>query len=105
MDLEARRLALHARLMTILGSGNVYFQPPNNLKMVFPCIRYERAQGDSKFAGNRLYLYKQKYELTLILQDPDGSGFLEKLLEMPMTTHDRSFAADNLNHDVFTTYF
>lgn len=105
MGLEARRLALHAKLVAIMAGGKVYFQPPSNLQMQYPCIRYERERGSSEFAGNKTYRYTQRYQLTLILQDPDGGGFMEKLLELPMTTHERSYAADNLNHDVFTLYF
>ena len=42
MDLEQRRLQLHEILVGILGNENVYFQPPANLVMQYPCIRYER---------------------------------------------------------------
>ena len=55
MDLEQRRLDLHEILVDALGSGNVYFQPPASLKMVYPCIRYNRATADAKFANNGLY--------------------------------------------------
>lgn len=105
MDLEAKRLEFDAILKSIMVGGHVYFQPPSNNQMAYPCIRYEREQGDSKFAGNKMYLYKQRYQLILILQDPDGGGFIEKLLALPLTTHERHYAVDNLNHDVFTTYF
>lgn len=39
-----RRYELQAVLEGILGSGNVYFQPPENLKMRYDCIVYERSE-------------------------------------------------------------
>ena len=73
--------------------------------MQYPCIRYNREKADSKFADNRLYLFKQRYQVTLITQDADGEGLFEQIINLPLTVHDRSFAGDNLNHDVFTLYF
>jgi hypothetical protein len=42
--------------------------------------------------------------VTLVDPDPD-SEIYDALAALPMTTHERWFAANNLNHDVFTTYF
>ena len=35
------RLILHDELITLLGSSNVYFQPPTSIKMNYPCIIYK----------------------------------------------------------------
>ena len=104
MDLEQRRLQLQTVLEEILGSENVYFQPPASLIMQYPCIRYERDRADAKFADNQLYRYTQRYTVTLIDADPD-SGVILKLASLPMSTHERWYAGDNLNHDVFNLYF
>lgn len=104
MDLESRRLLLHQKLTEILESENVYFQPPSNLTMRYPCIVYNRAAADHKFADNQLYRYTQRYTLTLIDSDVDSNKII-KLASLPMTTHERWFAVDNLNHDVFNLYF
>ena len=37
------------------GVQNVYFQPPENLKMVYPCIRYSRDTINNEFADNIVY--------------------------------------------------
>ena len=34
------RLELQTLLEDLLESTNVYYQPPENLKMEYPCIRY-----------------------------------------------------------------
>ena len=47
----SKRVDLGNKLKEILGSNNVYFQPPDNLKMVYPCIRY-RLEGGNAFPDN-----------------------------------------------------
>ena len=38
------RYELHEFLCEILGSRNVYFQPPESVKMKYPAIVYERTE-------------------------------------------------------------
>lgn len=98
------RTDLHDILKGILGSGHVYYQPPETVKLSYPCIRYEKAPGDQRHADNQLYSYRSRYNITLITRDPD-SDLVWKLLELPMCRYDRHFTADNLYHDVFELYF
>ena len=104
MDLEQRRLLLQSILEELLGSENVYFQAPANLVMQYPCIRYERDRAQTTFADNVLYGYKQRYTVTLIDRDPDSPLIIE-IASLQHSSHERWYAADNLNHDVFTLYF
>jgi hypothetical protein len=83
---------------------NVYFQPPENVQMVYPCITYKRDNADTQFAGNRPYHVAPRYMVTLISQDPDHAAW-EAISELPLCSHNRWFAVGNLNHDVFTLYF
>ena len=99
-----QRLQLQALLVNILGSKNVYFQPPPTVKMEYPCIVYTRSDVDAKRADNGLYLHKTRYQVTVIHRDPDNA-IREEVLKLPMTSFDRFYTADNLNHDVFQTYF
>lgn len=98
------RLELHEKLVEILGSRNVYFQPPENVKMIYPAIRYARSKITNTFANNHVYNKKLRYEVTVIDYDPD-SEIVSKLSEFPMTEHDRHYTSDGLNHDVFTIYY
>lgn len=93
-------------LQTILEGilPNVYFQPPPNVQMTYPAIRYERARADSAFADNVPYRNTHQYQVTMITRNPDETAF-GALIALPMCTHERSYAADNLNHDVFNIYF
>lgn len=98
------RLNLQAQLETILGTTNVYFQPPANVRMQYPCIVYTRDNALTRFAGNLPYRYTKRYQVTIIDRDPD-SLIPDKVAALPMCTFDRSYVADNLNHDVFSLYF
>jgi hypothetical protein len=100
-----RRLELHEKLCKILGSRNVYFQPPGTVRMNYPCIRYERDRGQHTYADNRTYIYRQAYQLTYIDKDPD-SDIPEKLIEsFEEINFNRHYVADNLNHDVLILYY
>ncbi len=98
------REALQTVLESLLGSRNVYFQPPESIKLDYPCIVYERSGIRADSANNRPYLKRKRYTVTCIDGDPD-SEIPDKLLELKYCSFDRHFISDNLNHDVFTLYF
>lgn len=99
-----RRLNLQEILVNILGSNNVYFQPPETIKISYPCIIYERNNIDQRYADNRAYINRVRYSITLITKTPE-SDLVEKILELPLCSYDRYYAADSLSHDVFTLYY
>ena len=99
-----RRLSLQEILVNILGSNNVYFQPPETIRLQYPCIIYERSNIDKKYADNRAYVSMVRYSLTLITRSPE-SDLVKAILELPYCSYDRYYAADTLNHDVFTLYY
>lgn len=100
----ARRQQLQQLLESLLGSRNVYFQPPASLRMQYPCIVYSRDTIDTRFADNKPYGRKTRYQVTYIDQNPD-SIMTEKIADLPLCTYKTFFTADNLNHDVFTLFF
>lgn len=83
---------------------NVYFQPPESVKLVYPCIVYSRSSINTKFANDLPYKTKTRYSVTLIDKNPD-SIYVVELAGLPMCTHERHFRKDNLNHDIFNLYF
>jgi hypothetical protein len=98
------RLELQTALEAILGTENVYFQPPPNVQMVYPAIVYHRDFRTNQFADNGPYLGTFRYQVTVIDPDPD-SLITEKVAEMPLATYVRFFNTDKLNHDIFDVYF
>lgn len=97
----ANREDFQTLLESILDSRNVYFQPPENIKMKYPAIVYERDNIQNNFADNSVYAQSQVYMVTVIDEDPD-SKFVEKISQLPTARFNRHFTSDNLNHDVFT---
>lgn len=100
----ASRLELHEALCKVLGSRNVYFQPPEDIKMNYPAIVYSRDSIDNTFANDDVYNQQRSYQLTVIDRDPD-SEIVDRVSLMKMCTHNSHFTVDNLNHDVFTIYY
>lgn len=96
------RLQLQSLLETL--ADNVYFQPPANVQMEYPCIVYKKDRADTRFAGNLPYRYTKRYQVTVIDRNPD-SEIPDKVAAIALCVFDRAFAVDNLNHDVFSLYF
>lgn len=100
----ADRLELHSVLQELLGSSNVYYQPPESIKMQYDAIRYSKKTIDSKYANDRKYSMIDCYEVTVISRLPDNP-VIKKLLSLPYCSYDRHYIADNLHHDVLTIYY
>lgn len=101
----ASRLELHEELCELLGSRNVYYQPPENLKMIYPCIRYSKSDVATKKASDRIYIKDNRYEITVIDKNPD-SAIPDSILErFPYCSFDRWYPSNNLNHFVLTLYY
>lgn len=100
----ASRLDLHSELVKVLGTNNVYFQPPESLKLIYPCIVYERSDIRSFDADNKKYLKTHHYTITVIDKDPD-SKIVENISELQKIRFIRHFATEGLNHDVFEIYY
>ncbi len=100
-----RRLQLQADLEQILGSKNVYFQPPSSFQMIYSCIRYELDEIDAEHADNRVYAKKKAYLVTYVTEDPDDDLSDEMFSEFQMIHFDRHYTADNLHHFVYKIYY
>lgn len=99
------RLELHEKLRDFLGTDHVYFQPPESVRLVYPCIVYERSRGLTRFAGDNPYNFDVGYTVTYISLNPDDPKVDELAMAFPKITYDRHFDSDNLNHDVFVLYY
>lgn len=98
-----RRLELHAELVAALGSSHVYYQPPPTVKMVYPCIIYQRDNEDRTYADNHGYLMYDHYQVTVIDRNPD-SVLWKRVLDLPMSRFSSRYIIDGLNHDVLSVY-
>lgn len=98
------RIDLQHKLEKLLGSNNVYFQPPPNVKMKYPCIVYHLDGAITRFADDNPYFYQRKYQLTYIDRNPD-SPLVDELAMMKMTSLQNWTAVDGLNHYNYSIYF
>ena len=106
----ASRLQLHAEFVKILGTqseqvSRVYFQPPENLRMGYPCIRYSLAGIKSDHADDINYNSTNRYEIVVIDSDPDSDIHAKIMAHFPMCSFDRSYVSDGLYHNVLTLYY
>lgn len=98
------RLNLHEELVNILGSRNVYFQPPENLKLQYPAIVYSRSDIANINADDKIYNQRTVYKVIVIDSNPD-SEIVYKLSKFKYTNFINHYTSTGLNHDVFNIYY
>lgn len=102
----ATRLQLHEELKRVLGSSYVYYQPPETLKLNYPCFVYNSEPGEVRHADNKMYIYDARYSLTYITREADHLDTVKRILRnFELIDHDRTFVNDNLYHEVFDLYY
>lgn len=99
------RVGLNDIFKEILGSGNVYFNPPESLKLNYPCIVYNYDSGDSIFADDSAYQFNRKYSAQYISKKADDIMSDRIATEIPMCTMGRNFIQDNMYHYNYTIYY
>lgn len=88
-----------------ITSVNVYYQPPRNVQMKYPCIVYNLSDIDATSANNKHYVLTNGYMVTVIDKNPD-STIAKKLIEsFPMSNLQSTFIQDNLHHWVIQIYY
>lgn len=100
MSLEARRLKLHELLKSFLGSNRVYYQPPSNIKLEYPCIVYSLRDIDGKRADNSRYIENAIFDVSYIHVGVDDN-VVGDLARLPYVIYDRHYVSENLSHDTF----
>lgn len=100
----ATRLKLQEKLESLLGTGNVYFQPPSTVRLCYPCIVYSLSDISVRHADNNPYSSEKEYKITIVDKDPDSS-FKDILATWPKAKFNDHYTSNNLHHDVFTLFF
>ena len=91
------RLELHEILCEVLGSRNVYYQPPETIRMKYPCIVYEPQAMNTWHADNYPYAIHDRYRVIVIDQNPD-SILPKKIAQLQGARAAQPYNADNLHH-------
>lgn len=103
-DLE-RRLQLQSKLEEVIGSRHVYFQPPETMRLEYPCVVYFKNALPVKYANNKIYKKKQAYTLTYVDKNPDSEMPNTILHAFSFIRTDSYYRTEGLNHTKFTLYF
>lgn len=97
-----QRIDLQSVLENIVP--HVYFQPPETMKLVYPCIVYSLDNIDISHADNLPYKHLKKYQITIIDKNPDSS-LPDTVSKLRSCRFSRHFTVDNLHHFAFTIYY
>ena len=100
----AERIKLQAVLEELLGSKNVYFQPPESLKLNYPAIVYSISDIRNTFACDDVYNQSHFYKVTVLDYNPD-SEISNKISKLPKAKFNTFFTSDRINHYVYTIYY
>ena len=99
----SNRLRLHNEFLKILP--NVYYQPPSNIKMEYPCIVYNKTGRNRHFGNDVIYLSQQGYQITVIDRDPD-SDIADKIeSQLQHCAINQHYTIDNLYHIILSLYY
>lgn len=104
-----RRLLLDNELREVLqeslGYVNIYFQPPESVRMKYDCIRYEETSMNPQYADNKAYVTHREYRVLVISRDPDSPLPRIILEHFQYCRPGRKYVADNLYHYPFTIFY
>ena len=102
-----RRSELHQILkgLYINGKPHVYYQPPKDQQIDYPCIIYKLEDMPAIHADNSPYGIGHRYQVTVIDSNPE-SPLRERVARLPTCRMRTSpYAKDNLHHFVFSLYY
>lgn len=101
---EDKRVKLHHVLEDIISSRHVYFQPPESVKLEYPCIVYNLAKVPVQHADNTVYLMNPKYVIRYISKGPDDRTklLLVQSLGVPII---QTYAQNGLYHYIYELYY
>lgn len=91
-----QRLKIQGKLETLCD--HVYFQPPESIRMKYPCIVYKSRGGDDNYADNDRYLTVDEWEAVVVDRDPDSRIPRAVLAAFRYSRRGQPYTADNLHH-------
>ena len=97
------RYALHTELQEFADA--VYFQPPSNIRMNYPCIIYHKIPKIKEYANDKWYFKKQGYQITVIDKDPDSLIADDLEDHFQYCAISQYFVNDNLHHVTLELYY
>lgn len=97
------RLQLHDELLAL--APKAYYQPPETVRMEYPCFRYALSDVDSIHADNTSYHDFTSYSVTYISRTHAEEIIAQMKNRFKYCHFDRPYTADNLYHYNFELYY
>lgn len=101
---QNRRADLHHILEGVLGSKNVYFDPPEDFKLKYPCIVYSLEGHAERLADNKQYNLMRRYRMVYITQRADDPT-VDALDELQYCSLSQAYVSSNLRHYAYTIFY
>lgn len=99
----SKREEFGRRLKLCSDVSNMYFQPPSDINMKYPCIVYKLKAKKTSYANNKKYINKDCY--TVIVIDKNVNSCIpEKVESMKYSSFKSHYVVDNLNHWEYEIY-
>lgn len=83
----------------------VYYQPPSNHIMRYPCIVYTRKPPQVVHASNDIHKYKDSWQITLIEKDSTSRVAVDMLNHFSYCSITGYEVVDNLYHTFLQLYY
>ena len=101
MQMRMELQTLLEEIQTVANeTPHVYFEPPESVKMVYPCFVYSFSGYSTVGADDAVYLESEEYNVTYITKKADPV-IPKALKDLNHVTFDRRYVAENLHHFVF----
>lgn len=100
-----KRVDIQEKFKFLLGSNNVYYQPPANLKMKYPAIVYSLDGLDVKRFDNIRLINKNCFSVTHIYRN-ESENLVEAMLKnFEYISFDNRSIVDGIYNDHYTIYW
>lgn len=96
------RIELHNKLLEYCDT--CYFQPPETVKLSYPCIIYSRNQVESLTANNINYKNDREWTIRVIAREPDSEIPTNLLQGLSMISLIDDYVSDGLYNTILKHY-
>ena len=100
-----KRVDIQEKFKFLLGSNNVYYQPPANLKMKYPAIVYSLDGLDVKRFDNTRLINKNCFSVTHIYRNESENLVETMLTNFEYISFDNRSIVDGIYNDHYTIYW
>lgn len=86
----------------------LYYDPPSETLMSYPCIRVTHDDLNIIHANNKKYSMMMSYTLTYLNEESVDVGLdsiTSKIINLEYCTFNRHYVSDNIHHYVFKIYY